>query len=81
MYSQLSHFSPQRIDIGNSGDNLFVEPDTGSLWIATHPILHRLIEHFKDKSEVSPSQVKILLLKCDTIKRNESDIANIDFEL
>ncbi|XP_072018660.1 serum paraoxonase/arylesterase 2-like isoform X2 [Amphiura filiformis] len=47
----------QVIDIGTYGDNIFVEPGTGNLWIGCHPIFHKLVGHFENITVNSPSQV------------------------
>ncbi|XP_072026105.1 serum paraoxonase/arylesterase 2-like [Amphiura filiformis] len=47
----------QVIDLGTAPDNIFVEPGTGDLWLGCNPVLHRLMDNFKNKTVTAPSQV------------------------
>ena len=49
----------EEVFLGTGVDNIFVEED-GRIWIASHPKLFTLLEHFKDPSKPSPSQVIIV---------------------
>ncbi|XP_072019995.1 serum paraoxonase/arylesterase 2-like [Amphiura filiformis] len=47
----------QEVYLGTSPDDIFVEPGNGNLWIGCQPTLHTLLDHLKDVSVISPSQV------------------------
>ena len=42
-------------------DNIEVDPATGHIWLAVHPIPHQMIDHLKNPSKAAPSQVKFVI--------------------
>ena len=54
----------QEIDLGTGIDNIEVDP-AGGLWIGAHPQLFKFLQHAKDASKLSPSQVLHLIPLAD----------------
>lgn len=54
----------QEIDLSTGIDNIEVDPD-GGLWIGAHPQLFKFLQHAKDASKLSPSQVLHLIPLAD----------------
>ncbi len=47
----------QSHELGSGPDNVVVDPVTGDLYIASHPVGHKLIMHLNDPTLRAPSQV------------------------
>lgn len=54
----------QEVDLGTGIDNIEVDPAAG-LWIGAHPQLFKFLQHVKDASKLSPSQVLHLIPLAD----------------
>jgi len=54
----------QEIELGTGLDNIEVDP-AGGLWIGAHPQLLKFLQHAKDASKLSPSQVLHLIPLAD----------------
>ncbi|VDO48400.1 unnamed protein product [Onchocerca flexuosa] len=48
------------ISLLSSPNKLFIEPDTGNIWVALHPVLYKAFRHMQDPVNIdqrSPSQI------------------------
>jgi arylesterase/paraoxonase len=52
------------IDLGTGINNIEVD-SAGGLWIGAHPQLFKFLQHAKDSSKLSPSQVQYLIPLAD----------------
>ena len=51
----------QVIPLYSAPDNIQVEPETGHLWIASHSVVWRLMQHLDDRDKLAPAQVRVLI--------------------
>ena len=59
------------LSLGTTGDNIQVDPDDESLWIAAHPVPLKMLPHLQDPTLLAPSQV--LNVKVDAEGHPRSD--------